>query len=56
MFLRTIFFVKLVMRLRFSERNTRLKYMNSMLINAQQWQLNNKRMKDTNATITLLEK
>ena len=39
-----------------SGRNTRLKYMNSMVINVQQEHLNDERMKDANATITLLEK
>ena len=41
----------------FSGRNTQLKYMNSMVtvIDVQQLQLNNERMKDANAAITLLE-
>ena len=40
----------------FSRRNTRLKHVNAMVIEVQQWQLNNETMKDANAAITLLEK
>ena len=40
----------------FGGRNTRQKYMNSMVIDVQQWQFNNEIMKDANAAMTLMEK
>ena len=40
----------------FSGRNTRLKYVNSIVIDVQQWQLNVAMMIDANAAVTLLEK